>query len=129
MTRDTFAAAVAAILIAGFQPTLSGAAVDLPGSSTDDGPAISFADAATQAGTAAGIVDQCRSDAAPIHFAFRRALDSAKLDEARRQSLWQRYRTAETSTLSALANGGAIDCADANGIIRDTIHELDGPLS
>jgi hypothetical protein len=129
MTRNTFAAAFAAMVLAGFQFTNSGAAGAMLGSSTDDTPAISFADAATQAGTAAGIVNQCHSDAAPIHSAFMRALDSAKFDSAHRQSLWQRYRTAETTTLSALAGAGAISCADTNGIIQKTIHELGKPLS
>ncbi len=89
MTKNSFAAAFGAILIAGF-------------------PVIS---------------------AAPIHFAFMRALDNAKLDPAHRQSLWQRYRTAEISTLSALANEGTIRCADTNGIIENTIHELSRPLT
>ncbi len=128
MTRSPFAAAFAAILIAGF-PAISGAGAQTAASSADETAATSLADAATHAGTAAGIVDQCRSDAAPIHFAFMRALDNAKLDAAHRQSLWQRYRTAEVSTLTALANEGSISCADTNEIIQNTIHELDGPLT
>jgi hypothetical protein len=126
MTRNSFAAAFAAILIAGF-PVISGAATQMAASRADE--AASLAAAATRAGTAAGIVNQCYSDAAPIHFAFMRVLDKAKLDPAHRQSLWQRYRTAEISTLSALANEGAIRCADTNGIIENTIHELSGPLT
>ena len=91
--------------------------------------ATSFAGAATDAGTAAGIVNQCRSDAAPIQFAFTRALDEAKLDPALRQSLWQRYRAAEISTLTALASEGAVSCDNTNGIIQDAIHRLEMPLS
>ncbi len=128
MTRNSFIAAVTAILIAGFGPAIAGAA-GLSGASADESAATSFADAATDAGTAAGIVNQCRSDAAPIQSAFMRALDEAKLDPALRQSLWQRFRAAETSTLTALASEGAIRCADTNLIIQDTIHKLEMPLS
>jgi hypothetical protein len=126
MTRNSFAAAFAAILIAGF-PAISGAAAQTAVSRAEE--TASLAAAATRAGTAAGFVNQCYGDAAPIHFAFMRALDNAKLDPAHRQSLWQRYRTAEISTLSALANEGAIRCADTNGIIEKTIHELNRPLT
>jgi hypothetical protein len=126
MTRNSFAAAFAAILIAGF-PAISGAAAQTAVSRAEE--TASLAVAATRAGTAAGFVNQCYGDAAPIHFAFMRALDNAKLDPAHRQSLWQRYRTAEISTLSALANEGAIRCADTNGIIEKTIHELNRPLT
>ena len=101
----------------------------MPGAGADDTAAASFDDAATQAGTAAGIVNQCHSDSAPIQSAFMRALDHAKLDATHRQGLWERYRTAETSTLSAFANQAAISCADTNGIIQNTIHQLDRPLS
>jgi hypothetical protein len=128
MTRNSFAAAFVAVLIAGFS-AISGAGAQMAASGADETAATSFADAATNAGTAAGIVDQCHSDAAPIHSAFMRALDNAKLDAAHRQSLWQRYRTAEVSTLSALANQGSIRCTDTNGIIQNTIHELNGPLT
>jgi hypothetical protein len=129
MIRNSFAAAFAAIVIAGMQASISSAAAGTTGSSADESAATSLADAATQAGTAAGIVSQCHSDAAPIQSAFVRALDNANLDAAHRQSLLQRYQTAETSTLSALANQGAISCADTNGIIQNTIHELERPLS
>jgi hypothetical protein len=128
MTRNSFAPLFAAILIAGFQSAISAAAAEMPIASADE-TAASLDDAATQAGTAAGIVNQCHSDAAPIQSAFMRALDLAKLNPADRQNLWQRYRAAETSTLSALANQAAISCADTNGIIQNTIRQLDRPLS
>ena len=129
MTRNSFiAAAAAAVLIISSSSAIAVAA-GLSGASADESAATSFADAATDAGTAVGIVNQCRNDAAPIQFAFRRALDEAKLDPALRQSLWQRFRAAETSTLTALAGEGAISCADTNLIIQDTIHKLEMPLS
>lgn len=129
MTRNSLVAAFAAIVIAGLQPAMSGAAAGTTDASADESAATSLAEAATQAGTAAGIVGQCHSDAAPIQSAFVRALDNAKVDAAHRHSLWRRYQTAEISTLSALANRGAISCADTNGIIQKTIHELGQPLT
>src|SRR5258706_15723545 len=128
MTRNSFFATVAAVLVACSPLGIAGAA-GLTGASADDVTATSFADAATQAGKDAGVVNQCRSDAAPIRFAFMRALDTSKLDSAERQSLWQRYRSAETSTLTALASEGAVRCADTNEIIKDAVHRLEMPLS
>jgi hypothetical protein len=128
MTRNSFFATVAAVLITSSPPGIAVAA-GLAGASADETAATSFVDAATEAGTAAGVVNQCRSDAAPIKFAFMRALDASKLDSAERQSLWQRYRSAETSTLTALAGDGAVRCADTNEIIQDAVHRLEMPLS
>jgi hypothetical protein len=98
-------------------------------SDTGDGDQTSILDAATRAGTAAAIVSECRSDAAPIRSALARAFENAKLDTARRQSLWQHYQIAESSTLSILSKDSAIDCAEVNGLIRSTVGLLDGPLS
>ena len=58
-----------------------------------------------------------------------RALDGAKLDDLTRQSLWQRYRSAESSTLTALAGEHDADCTDTNGIIENTIRRLRMPVS
>jgi len=95
----------------------------------DGGDQTSILDATTRAGTAAAIVNECHSDAAPIRSALVRAFDNAKLDMARRQSLWQHYQIAESSTLSTLSQDSAVDCADVNGLIRSTIGLLNGPLS
>jgi hypothetical protein len=72
---------------------------------------------------------QCHSDAAPIRSAFMRALDGAKLDDLTRQSLWQRYRSAESSTLTALAVAHDADCTGTDAIIEDTIRRLRMPVS
>jgi hypothetical protein len=95
----------------------------------DEGDQTSILDAATRAGMAAALVDECHSDAAPIRSALVRALDSAKLDMARRQSLWLHYRDTESTTLSILSKDSAIDCTDINGLIRTTVGLLNGPLS
>jgi len=91
--------------------------------------AADLATDATNAGTAAGIVNQCHSDAAPIRAAFMRALDQAGVDDGLRQSLWQRYRAAETETITALAGKPDTGCADTDTIIQDTVHRLERPVS
>ncbi len=115
MTRNSFAFVVAAALSLAGPATLVHA---------DPADGSTLADDATQAGTAAGIVNQCHSDAAPIRAAFLRALDAAGLDAQSRSSLWDRYRQAEASTLQALADTPATNCAETNGIIQDTVHRL-----
>jgi len=117
---------MATILIAGLQPAIAGADSRL-GSSEEE--AATFSDAATEAGMAAGLVNQCRSDAAPIQSAFLRALDDGKVDPIDRQVLLERYRKAEASTISALAKEVNISCTDTNLIIQKTIRELSGPHS
>lgn len=99
------------------------------GEPIDEGDQTSILDAATHAGTAAALVNECRGDAAPIRSALMHALDNAKLDMARRQSLWLHYRVTESTTLLILSKDSTIDCADVNGLIRSTIGLLNGPLS
>ena len=93
------------------------------------GAVAALADEADEAGTAAGLVNQCHSDAAPIQSAFLRALDDAGVDPASRRSLMDRYRMAETSTLETLSGRQATECADTNDLIRDMIHRLEMPVS
>jgi hypothetical protein len=124
MTRNSFAAVFAVALTALWTPAATQADPADPADA-----AAALASNATNAGTAAGIVSQCHSDSSPIRAAFMRALDEARVDDAMRQSLWQRYRSAETSTIIALANQPEAGCADTNGIIRHTIHRLEMPES
>ena len=116
MTRNSFAFIFAGLLSLAIPVALVHA---------DPADSPTLADDATQAGTAAGIVNQCHSDAAPIRSAFLRALDMAKLDAQTRSSLWDRYRQAEVSTLETLAGRPATDCTETNGIIQDTVHRLE----
>jgi hypothetical protein len=120
MTRISFAFIFAAVL-----SVLAPAALV----HADPADTSALAADATEAGTAAGIVNQCHSDAAPIQAAFLRALDAAKLDAQSRSSLWSRYRQAEVSTLEALSSRPATDCTETNGIIQDTVHRLEMPQS
>jgi hypothetical protein len=128
MARNSYAFIFAAALLSTAPGSLAAETV-LADSSADETALPTLADEAIQAGSAAGIVNQCRSDATPIHSAFTRALDGAKLDDAARQSLWQRYRSAESSTLIALASERDADCSNTNGIIEDTIRRLRMPVS
>jgi len=91
--------------------------------------AATLASDATTAGTAAGIVSQCHSDSSPIRAAFTQALDQAQLDDTERQSLWQRYRSAEASTIMALANQSEAGCTNTDEIIQHTVHRLEMPES
>jgi hypothetical protein len=127
MTRNSYAFIFAAALLSTVPGAVSAETV-LADSSSDETALSTLADDATQAGTAAGVVNQCHSDAAPIQSAFIRALDGAKLDDTTRQSLWQRYRSAESSTLTALASEHDADCTDTNAIIEDTIRRLRMPV-
>ena len=127
MTRISYAFIFAAALLSTVPGAVSAETV-LADSSADETALSTLADEATQAGTAAGVVNQCHSDAAPIQSAFIRALDGAKLDDVTRQSLWQRYRSAESSTLTALASEHDADCTDTNAIIEDTIRRLRMPV-
>jgi len=128
MKPRSIVATLAAVVIAGLQPSASAVAGTMLVSGADSYSGT-LIQAATDAGTAAGIVSQCRSDAQPIRSAFERAVDAAKPDSSRRQSLWLRYETAESSTLMALANTRALSCSDMNIIIHDTLRELGQPLS
>jgi hypothetical protein len=120
MTRTSFAA-IFAFALAAFAPAITQAD---PGDKADN-----LAADATSAGTAAGIANECHNDSAPIQSAFMRALDQAQVDATLRQSLWQRYRSAEASTLMALADRPDAGCADTNSIIQDTVHRLERPVS
>jgi hypothetical protein len=128
MTRNSYAFIFAAALLSTAPGSLAAETV-LADSSADDTALSTLANDATQAGSAAGIVNQCRSDATPIHSAFTRTLDGAKLDDATRESLWQRYNAAESSTLIALAGERDADCSNTNSIIEDTIRRLRMPVS
>lgn len=121
MTRNSFAPIFAFTLALAFAPAITQAD---PG---DEAANLAFD--ATSAGTAAAIVNQCHSDSSPIRAAFMRALDQAQVDDAVRESLWQRYRSAEASTITALANQPEAGCADAKGIIEHTVHRLEMPES
>lgn len=121
MTRNSFAAIVALTVAMAFAPAISQA--DPSDTATD------LATEATNAGTAAGIINQCRSDSSPIRAAFMRALDQAQVDDTVRQSLWQRYSSAEASTITAFANQPEAGCADTKGIIEHTVHRLEMPES
>jgi len=128
MTRISYAFIFAAALLSGLPGAVFAETV-LADSAADETAVSTLADEAIQAGTAAGVLHQCQSDAAPIQSAFVRALDGAKVDAATRQSLWQRYHSAETSTLTALADAHDADCTDTNAIIEDTIRRLRMPVS
>ena len=120
MTRNSFATILALALSVLWAPAATRA---------DPASTEALETEAANAGTAAGIINQCHSDSTPIRAAFMRALDQAQVDDAVRQSLWQRYRSAEASTIMALANQPDAGCSDTNELIQHTVHRLEMPES
>ena len=96
---------------------------------TSDDEVPTNADIATSAGTAAGMIERCDIDVAPIASAFKEFLAEAKLDSPGPQSLLQQYKTAEAAALSALAAEKSASCAGATSIMRETVHSLTKPAS
>jgi hypothetical protein len=86
-------------------------------------------DRATEAGSSAGLAEACGTYPAPVDTAFKVMLDTLHVDAAEQSALWQRYKTAESSSLAALTKRGSIRCADATSIILCTVHDLARPIS
>ncbi len=96
---------------------------------SDDGEAPTSVDIAISAGTAAGLVEACGVDIAPIDAAFKEFLAHAKLPSLGRQGLVEKFKTAEETALSAIARAGPESCNDASGVMRETVHNLTKPQS
>jgi len=96
---------------------------------TSDDEGLTSAEIATAAGTAAGIVERCGVDIAPIGSAFKEFLAGTKQDSPSQQSLLQDYKIAEASTLSTLTNDSAGACAEATSTMLDAVHSLAKPAS
>jgi hypothetical protein len=96
---------------------------------SDDGEAPTSVDIAIAAGTAAGFVQACGVDIAPIDSAFKQFLAQAKLPSLGQQGLLEKFKTAEDTALSAIARAGPESCNDAPGVMRETVHNLTKPQS
>jgi hypothetical protein len=96
---------------------------------SDDEEAPTSVDIAMAAGTAAGVVEACGVDIAPIGSAFKEFLAQAKLSSPDRQYLVEKFKVAESAALSALARAGPDSCASATGVMRETVHSLTRPRS
>jgi hypothetical protein len=128
MGRRLSALMISAIVTSVFQiASLDPWQVALAETLDDEGP--THAEVATAAGAAAGIVEWCGVDVAPIGSAFKAFLAGAKLDSPSQQSLLQQYKTAEASALSTLAIDNSGSCAGATSIMRETVHSLTKPAS
>ena len=128
MGRRLSALMISAVVTSVFQlASLDPWQVALAETLDDEGP--TRADVATAAGTAAGIVEWCGVDVAPIGSAFKEFLAGPKLDSPSSQSLLQQYKTAEAAALSALATEKSVSCAGATSIMRETVHGLTKPAS
>jgi hypothetical protein len=87
------------------------------------------ADMAVSAGTAAGIVESCGIDVAPIGSAFAEFLGRPKLASPGQESLLRQYKTAEAAAFSTLAADNAGSCAGATSMMRAAVHRLTEPMS
>jgi hypothetical protein len=94
-----------------------------------DDNAPTDADVAASAGTAAGIVESCGVDVAPISSAFNEFLAGTKLASSNQESLLRQYKTAEVAALSVRSEDNPDACGGAASIIRDTVRGLTNAAS
>jgi len=94
----------------------------------DDAPST-FAELALEAGSRAAILGQCSIGASPVIYAFEHRLDSAELSPADKSRLRQGLQSARSSAAEALAASGTSQCSGAYGLLRQTIRDMDRPLS
>jgi len=120
--------AVAAVAMSGPQVTPPDARPHVLGMLSED-LYQTLDERAMEAGTTAGIAAECGTDPTPVTSAFSAILDTLTLDPADKKMLWQRYKSAQASTIAAFLQNGGAPCADARTIIVCTIHDLARPIS
>ena|SRR5579871_3798403 len=86
-------------------------------------------DIAMSAGTAAGLVEACGVDVAPIESAFKEFLAQASLPSSSQESLVEKFKASEDAALSTLANAPSRSCASTTGLMREAVHSLTRPAS
>jgi hypothetical protein len=89
----------------------------------------SFGDYALEAGSRAAILAYCGIDSSPIEVVFNRELEASGISQAARRDLWQSYGRARSSAVAVLARSGITQCEGAYGLLKDTIHDLNRPVS
>ena len=82
---------------------------------------------AMSAGTTAGLIEACGVDVAPIESAFKEFLAQTSLASSSQRSLVEKFKAAEDTALSTLANAPASSCASTTGLMREAIHSLTTP--
>jgi hypothetical protein len=89
----------------------------------------SVGDFALEAGSRSAILAYCGIDSAPIEFVFNRELEASGINQIARRDLWQSYGRARSLAVAVLARSGMTQCEGAYGLLRDTIHDLNRPVS
>jgi hypothetical protein len=89
----------------------------------------SLGDYALEAGSRAAILAYCGIDSSPIEVVFNRELEASGISQAARRDLWQSYGRARSSAVAVLARSGITQCEGAYGLLKDTIHDLNRPVS
>jgi hypothetical protein len=89
----------------------------------------SLGDFALEAGSRSAILAYCGIDSAVIEFVFNRELEASGISQTARSDLWQGYEAARSSAVAVLARGGMTECKGAYALLKDTIHDLNRPVS
>jgi hypothetical protein len=89
----------------------------------------SLGDFALEAGSRSAILAYCGIDSAVIEFVFNRELEASKISQTARSDLWQGYEAARSSAVAVLARAGMTECKGAYALLKNTIHDLNRPVS
>jgi len=89
----------------------------------------SLGDFALEAGSRSAILAYCGIDGAAIEFVFNRKLETSGISQTARRALWQSYGTARSSAAAVLARSGMTECGGAYSLLKETIHDLNRPVS
>jgi hypothetical protein len=89
----------------------------------------SLGDFALEAGSRSAILAYCGIDSAVIEFVFNRELEASGISQTTRSDLWQAYEAARSSAVAVLARAGMTECKGAYALLRDTINDLNRPVS
>ena len=94
-----------------------------------DDSGTSVGDFALEAGSRSAILAYCGIDSSPIEFVFNRELEASGISQTARSDLWQGYEAARSSAVAVLARAGMTECKGAYALLKDTIHDLNRPVS
>jgi len=89
----------------------------------------SLGELALEAGSRSAILAYCGIDGAAIEFVFNRKLETSGISQTARRALWQSYGTARSSAAAVLARSGMTECGGAYSLLKETIHDLNRPVS
>lgn len=93
----------------------------------DDESPKTLAELALESGSRAALLATCGIDGTSLRVSFERRLEAYDLNLADRSALRQSYQSAETSAAAALVRSGTSSCTDADGLLRETLHDLADP--